>query len=297
MSSIITKFKKGIKTGDLAYKIICSLWMLLGFSNESIMRLEVENKVYKKIKNKTWNSLNNTYKEPSHTTKQDNNIWVCWMQGEEQAPAIVKTCINSIRKNASNHKVIIIDKRNYTNYISLPEYIVKKWESGIISDAHFSDILRTALLSEHGGVWIDSTVYLMDKIPDYILEKDLFLFNYEDSKIMFKYNNWFIASNKNNPVMLSMRDLLYEFWKKNNKPKNYFIWHMLFNIVIDKYNYPITYIPNSIGHLLVKIINDNYNDKDYALIKHICPIQKLSYRIEKNSNDNTYYSYIIGENR
>ena len=34
------------------------------------------------------------------TIEVDNPIWVYWKQGLDQAPAIVKSCINSIKKNA-----------------------------------------------------------------------------------------------------------------------------------------------------------------------------------------------------
>ena len=49
--------------------------------------------------------------------KQDENykdcIWICWWQGLENAPEIVKRCVASIQKHAGNHKIIMITDENY----------------------------------------------------------------------------------------------------------------------------------------------------------------------------------------
>ncbi len=81
----------------------------------------------------------------------DENIWVCWLQGYENAPAIVKTCIDSVRKNAGNHKVILLNEKNMLDYVDLPDYIIQKYRNGIIPIQNFSDILRFALLKQRGG--------------------------------------------------------------------------------------------------------------------------------------------------
>lgn len=54
--------------------------------------------------------LKNIYREKALNIKSkiENNklkesagniIWVCWFQGEEEAPEIVKLCINSLKNN------------------------------------------------------------------------------------------------------------------------------------------------------------------------------------------------------
>ncbi len=47
--------------------------------------------------------------------------------------------------------------------MNIPNSIVSKWKSNVISDTHFSDIIRTELLIKYGGTWIDSTVYVNNK--------------------------------------------------------------------------------------------------------------------------------------
>ena len=80
-------------------------------------------------------------------------IWQCWFQGKEKAPALVKTCLQSVEKfKRDKQKVVIITAKNYTDYVSLPSFIIEKWEKGIISHAQLSDILRINLLAKYGGL-------------------------------------------------------------------------------------------------------------------------------------------------
>ena len=43
------------------------------------------------------------------TVEADNPIWVYWKQGLDQAPAIIKSCINSIKQNADTKVIVITD--------------------------------------------------------------------------------------------------------------------------------------------------------------------------------------------
>ena len=86
-------------------------------------------------------------------------IWVCWWQGLERAPELVKVCVDSIKRNAGNHRVIILTDDNYKQYVDIPKWVEEKRNKGIISRTHYSDILRLSLLAQHGGMWIDSTFF------------------------------------------------------------------------------------------------------------------------------------------
>ena len=45
-----------------------------------------------------------------------NKIWMCWWQGEENAPEIVRACIDSVRRNAGEHEVIVITDSHTTTH-------------------------------------------------------------------------------------------------------------------------------------------------------------------------------------
>lgn len=86
-------------------------------------------------------------------------IWVFWWQGLESAPARVKACVDSIKRNAASRDVIVITKDNVREYTDLPDYAFRKLAEGKITLTHFSDILRFNLLKLHGGLWMDATLY------------------------------------------------------------------------------------------------------------------------------------------
>ncbi len=105
-------------------------------------------------------SLNATY-EPSSET-----IWFCWLQGEENLPIIQHLCLSSIRANSNGHHVIVLNNKNYTQYVHLPKIVIDTYLSGRMKPAHFADILRVNLLAQQGGLWLDATMLLTTPIPE-----------------------------------------------------------------------------------------------------------------------------------
>ena len=102
-------------------------------------------------------------------------IWIMWWQGYNNAPNLVKACINSVKINNKNHNVIIITQENFKDYVMLPNFILKKFENGYISITHLSDIIRVLLLYNYGGLWIDSTVLNISSINRKVFDSTFFL--------------------------------------------------------------------------------------------------------------------------
>ena len=46
-----------------------------------------------------WNSYHRPTDMPDCNPKLRNKIWICWWQGIDNAPEIVKACVDSIRSN------------------------------------------------------------------------------------------------------------------------------------------------------------------------------------------------------
>ena len=92
--------------------------------------------------------------------KGEDIIWICWLQGKENAPDIIKCCLNSVKENSRDFLVKIINESNLDSYVTLPDYIIRKWKQGIIPNALFSDLIRLELLIKYGGLWLDSTVLM-----------------------------------------------------------------------------------------------------------------------------------------
>lgn len=93
-------------------------------------------------------------------------IWVCWWDGVEVAPALVQQCVRSIQANAGEHKVILITKDSYREYLTVPQHILSRMESKQMGLAHFADYLRVSLLRQYGGLWLDATIFCSQPIPE-----------------------------------------------------------------------------------------------------------------------------------
>jgi mannosyltransferase OCH1-like enzyme len=230
-------------------------------------------------------------------------IWTCWLQGYDNAPPVVKACINSMRKYANDYDVIVITEENLSDYVSMPDFIIKKYKTGIISTAHFADLLRTLLLINYGGIWMDATVLLTKKIPQILLDSDLFVF--QSSLLHNEYqpcSNWFIIAQKNNHVLLRVFEILASFWKDNSKLINYFIFHVTVQLVITYNNeakqlwQKIFYKNNSDPHLLQKKLFDTFDPVMKGYIWDMSFAHKLTYKFNDVSLPElhgTYYRHII----
>lgn len=229
-------------------------------------------------------------------------IWVCWLQGIENAPNIVQGCYRNLLKNAENKKVILITEKNMFEYVQFPDYIMEKYKNGYISKTHFSDLLRTELLVNYGGIWVDSTVLLTNRIPNILLERPLFLFSQEsfcDSR-HFYYNNWFIVAQKNNRVLRAVRSLLFEYYKDNDYLIDYFLWHICMILVAEKYEDDVNNIlgiADVDSHFLQFNFDKKFDQHYWNYLTDKTVIHKLtykldSYNLENEKNFETYYDYV-----
>lgn len=228
-------------------------------------------------------------------------IWVCWLQGIENAPNIVQGCYRNLLKNAENRKVILITEDNMFEYVQFPDYIIEKYKKGYISKTHFSDLLRTELLVKYGGIWVDSTVLLTDRIPQILFERPLFLFSQEsfcDSR-HFYYNNWFIVAQKNNRILRAVRSLLFEYYKDNDYLIDYFLWHICMILVAEKYEDDINNIlgiADVDSHFLQFNFDKKFDQHYWSYLTNKTTIHKLTYKLNSYDLDQdfeTYYEHVI----
>lgn len=229
-------------------------------------------------------------------------IWWCWFQGYDQAPPLVKACFNSLKRNFPEYKINIITLKNVKNYIDIPEYISKKFEDRTISYAHFSDIVRVFLLAKYGGVWVDSTVYCSNSniIPiientDFFVYQNGLLGNDQDIKI----SSWFMSAKKNSIFVTEVKQLLEEYWKKHSYLESYFLVHLFFTLVSEKYPEEWKKIPafnNVSPHMMARELNDKFSQKRYEQLNSFSSMHKLNHHIEFNAQGDTLYRHLLDEN-
>lgn len=313
MSSFIDTFKQqgGLKllrtywdNGVLGYAL-CQL-LLTGKSKKSLelLRLGVQLKVSKKIRKKYLPVLKDFDEKYSEEHVQEKRkIWIYWSTGmEETAPDIVKRCYRSVCENIKDREIVLLSKYNYQKYVTLPDYVIEKYEKGIIAHVHFADFLRTELLSEHGGTWIDSTVFMMNgNIPSYMLDGDLFMFQKLKPGLdgnSIRISSWFITASAKNKIILAQRHLLRTYWKNNNKVIDYFFFHHFMSLIADYYSDDwgkMIQFPNSAPHILLLMLFDDYDEEKWNALVQFCPIQKLSYKFEEERirKEGTFYNEAI----
>jgi len=170
---------------------------------------------------------------PDRTDEKDK-IWSIWFQGEENAPELVKACFRSIRSHC-REELVVIDSKTLRDYITLPETIMRKYESGKMKAAHFADICRLELLYEHGGYWIDSTCFLTAPVPDFIRREDFFVYMAEGQKYGSPYSfiqNCFIRARKGDYLLSAWRSMVLEYWMHHTGRMDYFQHQLMFKALV-----------------------------------------------------------------
>ena len=141
-------------------------------------------------------------------------VWFLWFQGLEQAPLLVKKCFESWINHNADWKIIFLCDDNLHQYIDLD---LSKEKLTKLNRTHLSDLVRLKLLSQYGGIWVDSTCFCTKPL-------DLWLNNYLHSGFFAFYrpgkdrllSNWFLVSQVNHPIISKLYEKLVSYWKYNN---------------------------------------------------------------------------------
>lgn len=275
--------------------------LFLNVKNKNVRDLAYKDYCYKKLYKKYKYVIDN-YKE-ENIKKFSDFVWICWFQGVDNAPPLVKSCINSVKKNIPNKKVIVLDNTNIDKYVEFPDYIIKKRKKGLIGDALYSDLIRLQLLNKYGGLWVDSTVYMTDTVKDEFFEQELFVFKeislFQKEELPIRASNWLIYSCSNNNILMLTERLLLEYWKREKYPRNYYIFHLFFSMATKKYSddwKKVSSFSNINNHILQFELLEEYNENRWEEIKNIAIFHKLNRRIFTDDKKSNYYHIIEGKN-
>lgn len=240
------------------------------------------------------------------------NIWVFWWQGYEEAPRIVKKCIDSQKKYLidENTEYHLITRNNLNDFITFPKFIMRKVSEKKITLTHLSDIIRVKLLHDYGGVWLDATIYMTS-----FLEDDFYMFPFYTNKKTFyetnmnrlvskgRWTSYFLKSEKNNVLMMFMYDAFISYWEKYDCLIDYWLVDYVINVAYNEIDFIkkiIDKVPENNERIfdLFTMRNQAYNEDEYNKIICNTHIHKLSYKDTYYAKDkngkNTYYSVILG---
>lgn len=273
---------------------------------KAIFRRHEEIKRYIKL---NFASVLNKYKDAVYPESQsfDNRmIWVCWLQGEANMPDIVRTCYNSVKANANGREVVLITNENVEKYISIPKFIKDKVNNGKMSRTHLADYIRISLLKNYGGLWIDATVFVSNKI-NIDCKLPFFSIKQKPDSIHFvsqyRWTVWILGCSPQIGKILfdCLENLFKDYLKKHSLFIDFFLFDYFLAVMYDEiplvkqlvdncpYNNPNAY---ELGNLL----NKEFNEDAFLQLKKNNTFHKLSWKqpyfMHTADDKPTFYSVI-----
>lgn len=291
-------------------------WQLLGKFLGQIPYVIGENnarKICEKRHNATREFLEKEFYEfiinyEFNTCNQKNSkiIWTLWMQGYENAPELVKSTIDSIRKFAelNNFQFILLEENTIEKYIVFPKLIKEKMDLGVIDYTKISDILRVSLLAKYGGTWVDATIYMKEEFDSSLLLQNYYTIKtggIEDYSPNISNNRWkgfFLSGNSS--LFSFTRDFFFEYYSRYDIAVDYLLIDYIFDMAY-KYDEKIknqmleleTSNPNLFW--LESHLGDKFDQKVWDNITETTKVFKTTYKLsgEIKSNKNNFYSKLI----
>ena len=236
---------------DKSLKSNYTIWIILLLI---VIVLLIIIKLIGTINNKKYNNINN-----HKYNLIPKKIWTYW-HDPNNIPKTVKLCMESWKKYNPNYEITLITKENYKKHVYIPKEIEehKNFHDG---HARFSDLIRLYVLSENGGVWIDSSILINSQLDDWLFTKyaefsGFYIEGFTKKPQYPVIENWFFACNKNSEFVRKWRDEFSEISKFENVDKyiesrkgfvdtqginslNYLAIHVSAQKVLQKDKYPL----------------------------------------------------------
>ena len=243
-----------------------------------------------------------------NTCNQENSkiIWTLWMQGYENAPELVKSTIDSIRKFAelNNFQFILLEENTIEKYVVFPKLIKEKMDLGVIDYTKISDILRVSLLAKYGGTWVDATIYMKEEFDSSLLLQNYYTIKtggIEDYSPNISNNRWkgfFLSGNSS--LFSFTRDFFFEYYSRYDIAVDYLLIDYIFDIAYkydEKIKNQMLELEKSNPNLfwLESHLGDEFDQKVWDNITETTKAFKTTYKLfgKIKSNKNNFYSKLI----
>ena len=285
-------------------------FLLLGKSRTAleILRLSTQLKAKQKLQRKFRDHLeafDRSFDE-SLPHERGDRVWICWFQGMENAPALVRKCYDSVRENMTGREIVLITGENMADYVQFPDHILEKWRSGKITNTHMTDLLRLELLIRYGGLWLDATVLCTRKeeaIPGYYFDSNLFFCQcLKPGRDGHSHlcSSWLMSAKTNHKLLMAVRELCYEYWRRYDDMIDYFLLHDFMSICLERYPeiwQNVVPVCNSTPHILLLRLFEPYNETMWKAICDQTPFHKLTYKFqpEQTGLEGTYYRKLLAD--
>lgn len=209
-------------------------------------------------------------------------IWVFWAQGEAKMPPLVRVCYRQIVLNNIPGSVVLLDLDNVKQYVELPDVVYEKLKQGKLLHAHFSDILRNALLAKYGGMWLDATCWVAHSLPQMAYEN--VFFSPHNAKDGTYWCTYAMGSNRIGSVTFSfVRDILIAVCQREEIWPDYLFQDRVLSfahrkLYASKKAIDSTPENSTKRFLLYPMMNKELNKKEYEKLLSTDWLFKLSYK-------------------
>ncbi len=142
-------------------------------------------------------------------------IYSLWMQGEENAPPLVRWNFERWRSLNPDFELVVLDDKTSRPYLAdLPIDLAD------VTVQARSDIIRLSLLDQHGGIWVDASVVPLAPLDDWInhaLARAAF-FAFEREGITLPLSSWFLAARPGAHLVRDWNALVRSYWSVARAP-------------------------------------------------------------------------------
>jgi Capsular polysaccharide synthesis protein len=160
-------------------------------------------------------------------------IWMLWLQGWDQAPAIAHAARRSWAGRNPAWELRALDRTSLAQVLPA-ETLNRLFDTPKPMEA-LSDQIRLELLYRHGGVWADATTICARPLDDWLaqaLPRGFFAFSRPAPDRML--STWFLAAEKGSEIIDRWRAGGWEYWQDRQERGDYFWLHMLFAEIYER---------------------------------------------------------------
>lgn len=208
-----------------------------------------------------------------------NHIWVFWAQGFSAAPPVVQLCRKRLDAMKGKCEVRELCAETVTRWCTIPEDVKQSLAGNWTT---YSDVVRTALLAEHGGIWLDATAFLAQPVDLLLPPRLQEVFPYTRSDQL--PCSWCMVSPIGHPIVRMLRDVQIRWWTMHSELPAYFWIHYLFEAMLAQHGacrrWWATANPTSgwLANVLVRRLNMPYDELRIRQILGLTAVQKLTFK-------------------
>lgn len=154
-------------------------------------------------------------------------IWSCWFQGRQEAPPLVRKCLQSWEERNPGWELRVLEANTIARYVDLGAHVDLTRQS--ITAASLSDILRVLLLHEYGGVWVDATTFCNIPLDDWLpAAAGTGFFAFSRPAEARPLATWFLAAEPGNPLVAKWAARVVRYWYARERSHDYYWFHHQF---------------------------------------------------------------------